>query len=271
MALVLTSEMVSQVVIISIFRRSLRKLKWKFPSHAERWWTNKASMAMRKSSCKNIPQYLRSCCSPIGQNNTKDFSAQSGGSIGRAVWKWSGKSRFPGALSALLVNLRRFISLPDLFPFAPVNRPWVSEDGPREFVKKPLQNLKSTLWRAAIHKILLTTHSQKWGLNKGHKPSSNETKQKKRILPFITQYHPAVPNLKEILTMKWYLITATTIALSNLWGTAHNIIQKAALNWRYTGKSKNISKTRKPKHVFRSRVGLSAHINTFDKFSCEWL
>ena len=33
--------------------------------------------------------------------------------------------------------------------------------GPREFVKKPLQNLKSTLWRAAIHKILLTTHSQK--------------------------------------------------------------------------------------------------------------
>ena len=83
---------------------------------------------MRKSSCKNTPQYLRSCCSPIGQNNTKDFSAQSGGSIGRAVWKWSGKSRFPGAFSALLVNLRRFISLPDLFPLAPANRPWVSED-----------------------------------------------------------------------------------------------------------------------------------------------
>ena len=81
--------------------------------------------------CKNTrtPQYLRSCCSPIGQNNTKDFSAQSGSSIGRAVWKWSGKSRFPGAFSALLVNLRRFISLPDLFPLAPANRPWVSEDG----------------------------------------------------------------------------------------------------------------------------------------------
>ena len=85
-------------------------------------------MAMRKSSCKNTPQYLRSCCSPIGQNNTKDFSAQSGGSIGRAVWKWSGKSRFPGPFSALLVNLRRFISLPDLFPLALTNRPWVSED-----------------------------------------------------------------------------------------------------------------------------------------------
>ena len=31
-------------------------------------------------------------------------------------------------------------------------------------------------------------------------------KTKKRILPFITQYHPAVPNLKEILTGMWYLI-----------------------------------------------------------------
>ena len=31
-------------------------------------------------------------------------------------------------------------------------------------------------------------------------------KTKKGILPFITQYHPAVPNLKETLTRKWYLI-----------------------------------------------------------------
>ena len=29
---------------------------------------------------------------------------------------------------------------------------------------------------------------------------------KKRILPFVTQYHPAVPNLTEILMRKWYLI-----------------------------------------------------------------
>ena len=84
---------------------------------------------MQKPSCKNTPQYPASCCSPIGQNNTKDFSAQSGGSIGRAVWKWSGKSRFPGAFFALLVNIRRFISLPDIFSLAPTNCPWVSEDG----------------------------------------------------------------------------------------------------------------------------------------------
>ena len=31
--------------------------------------------------------------------------------------------------AALLVSLRGFISLPDLFPRAPANRLWVSEDG----------------------------------------------------------------------------------------------------------------------------------------------
>ena len=31
-------------------------------------------------------------------------------------------------IKLLLVNLRRFISLLDLFPLAPANRPWVSDD-----------------------------------------------------------------------------------------------------------------------------------------------
>ena len=31
-------------------------------------------------------------------------------------------------------------------------------------------------------------------------------RNKKRILPFITRNHPAVPNLKETFTRKWYLI-----------------------------------------------------------------
>ena len=31
-------------------------------------------------------------------------------------------------------------------------------------------------------------------------------KTKKRILPVATQYHPAVPNLKEILMRTWHLI-----------------------------------------------------------------
>ena len=31
-------------------------------------------------------------------------------------------------------------------------------------------------------------------------------KTQKKILPFVTQYHPAVPNLKNILMSKWHLI-----------------------------------------------------------------
>ena len=52
-------------------------------------------------------------------------------------------------------------------------------------------------------------------------------KTNKRILPFIIQYHPAVPvqiakkiNLNEEVVPN----TATTIAKSNLQGTVHNII-----------------------------------------------
>ena len=30
-----------------------------------------------------------------------------------------------------------------------------------------------------------------------------------RILPFVTQYHPALPNLKTLLTRKWHLIHPT--------------------------------------------------------------
>ena len=40
-------------------------------------------------------------------------------------------SKAKKAFFALLVNIRRFISLPDLFSLAPTNRPWVSEDARR--------------------------------------------------------------------------------------------------------------------------------------------
>ena len=76
-------------------------------------------------------------------------------------------------------------------------------------VKKFEENittLKKHLSERGYPQNLLTTHSQKLNFKKGHKPSSTRNKTKKRILPFITQYHPAVPNLKEILTRKWYLI-----------------------------------------------------------------
>ena len=85
---------------------------------------------------------------------------------------------------------------------------------------------------------------------------------KKRILPFVTQHNPAVPNLKEILTSEVVPDRATTIVKPNFQGAAYNNIQKGAFTQRHTRKIKIISKARKPNHVFRSSVGLSTHINT---------
>ena len=34
----------------------------------------------------------------------------------------------------------------------------------------------------------------------------NKTKTHKKILPFVTEYRPSVPNLKKIIMHKWYLI-----------------------------------------------------------------
>ena len=50
------------------------------------------------------------------------FCAQSGASIRLTVWKWSGESRYPGALPPVLENFRRAFS-PGL-----TDCPWVSED-----------------------------------------------------------------------------------------------------------------------------------------------
>ena len=73
--------------------------------------------------------------------------------------------------------------------------------------------------------------------------------KKKRILPFIKQYHPAVPNLKETLTRKWHLIQQQPLLNRIFQGASHNIIQ------------------RKPNHVFQSHVGLSTILTQRDACS----
>ena len=43
--------------------------------------------------------------------------------------------------------------------------------------------------------------------HEGRKQSlAKKQKEPERILPFVTQFHPAVPNLKQILMSKWHLI-----------------------------------------------------------------
>ena len=89
-------------------------------------------------------------------------------------------------------------------------------------------------------------------------------KTKKRILPFVTQYHLAVPNLTEIQTGKWYLIRQQPL-LNQIQFKDLPIISNRkghSLSDIINRKSKIIIKARKPNHVFRSRVGMSTHINT---------
>ena len=64
------------------------------------------------------------------------FCAQSGAGIRLNFWKWSGESRYPGALSPLLENFRPAFS-PD-----PTDCPWVSEDG-----VDPIMYLKYKKWQ----------------------------------------------------------------------------------------------------------------------------
>ena len=51
------------------------------------------------------------------------FCAQSGAGIRLNFWKWSGESRYPGALPPILETFR------PAFSPVPTDSPWVSEDG----------------------------------------------------------------------------------------------------------------------------------------------
>ena len=39
-----------------------------------------------------------------------------------------------------------------------------------------------------------------------NKQTNKQTKKRKRILPFVTEYRPSVPILENILMSKWHLI-----------------------------------------------------------------
>ena len=75
------------------------------------------------ASYTNSRKELRRCCSPIGTIIQSIFCAQSGASIHLTVWKWSGESRYPGALPPELENFRR------AFSSSSTDCTWVSEDG----------------------------------------------------------------------------------------------------------------------------------------------
>ena len=81
------------------------------------------------------------------------FCAQSGASIHLTVWKWSGESRYPGALPPVLENFRR--------AFSPrsTDCPWVSEDG-SQVTKNKTGSVFPTFCHATFHHALVTCLDQ---------------------------------------------------------------------------------------------------------------
>ena len=50
----------------------------------------------------------------------------------------------------------------------------------------------------------------------GKQALQQKRKENKRILPFVTQFQPSVPNLKQILMSKWHLITNRPLLKKNI-------------------------------------------------------
>ena len=83
---------------------------------------NKTSMQMETSG-KSLKKEIKSSSETQGR-----LVVARGNKSGKEMKRRRFTSKAEKAFSILLVNLRRFISLPDLFPLAPTNHPWVSED-----------------------------------------------------------------------------------------------------------------------------------------------
>ena len=79
-------------------------------------------------------------------------------------------------------------------------------------------------------------------------------KENKGILPFVTQHHPAVPNLKQILMKEWYLIEQQPLLKEIYEDLPLICYTERAVNQRYTRESLIIKKVLK--HALGSHAGL---------------
>ena len=93
------------------------------------------------------------------------FCAQSGASIRLTVWKWSGESRYPGALPPVLENFRR------AFSPCPTDCPWVSEDGVVMTFTIIFKSVGGRLLLFTSYFLLSTPSAQFWAKLKCHNGS----------------------------------------------------------------------------------------------------
>ena len=96
-----------------------------------------------------------------------------------------------------------------------------ARDHPHNFIEKITSEIKFTERKSALQQ--------------------NE-KVRKKIMPFETTYHPALPNLKNILMSKWHLIQNQPSLRKNIQRTPTYLMRKSKIFKRYTRESETITR-----------------------------
>ena len=105
---------------------------------------------------------------------------------------------------------------------------------------KNMQSFKTRLKNRGYPNEFLEKHLFEVNFKDRKRSLENKDKStKKKILPFITQYHPALPNVKNILVGKWHLIQNQPYAyLKEVFsGATHTIISQRKVVKRHLGNS----------------------------------
>ena len=104
--------------------------------------------------------------------------------------------------------------------------------------KKNVQNFKSRLQNKGYPNEFLEKHlCEVYFQNRERSLQNKDNRTKKKILPFITQYHPALPNLKNILMGKWHLIQNQPQRQRNISSATHDSISQRKVVKRHLGQS----------------------------------
>ena len=72
--------------------------------------------------------------------------------------------------------------------------------------EEKLENFKTHLVDRGYPKAFIQRNLSEVKFQNRKQALRQKEKENKRILPFVTEYHPSVPNLKEILMSKWHFI-----------------------------------------------------------------
>ena len=96
----------------------------------------------------------------------------------------------------------------------------------KNIFEEQIQKLKSRLRERGYPENLVQKNLSEVQFENRKLALLQKAKEGKRILPFVTQYHPAVPNLKQIIMKDWHFYKAATIAPQKLQRPACSVVNK---------------------------------------------